>query len=94
MSPNVASFVGATTVRVRELGYADRPPTAEELARMQDHVRNAMREGAMGVGSSLIYANTTQTAPVFTVLLRRASGAGVFGHFAQSDCSDSHAAGV
>jgi len=53
---NVASFVGATTVRVHELGYDDRPPTAEELARMQDLVRQAMAEGALGVGSSLIYA--------------------------------------
>ncbi len=56
VSPNVASFVGATTVRVHELGYEDRPPTPEELARMQDLVRQAMEEGAMGVGSSLIYA--------------------------------------
>lgn len=53
---NVASFVGATTVRVHELGYDDRPPTPEELARMQELVRQAMREGALGVGSSLIYA--------------------------------------
>jgi N-acyl-D-amino-acid deacylase len=53
---NVASFLGATTVRVHELGYEDRPPTEEELARMQDLVRQAMREGALGVGSSLIYA--------------------------------------
>ncbi len=56
VAPNVASFVGATTLRVHELGYEDRPPTAEELARMQDLARAAMREGAMGVGSSLIYA--------------------------------------
>jgi N-acyl-D-amino-acid deacylase len=55
ISPNVASFVGATTVRVHELGYADRPPTDEELARMKELVRQAMREGALGVGSSLIY---------------------------------------
>jgi N-acyl-D-amino-acid deacylase len=53
---NVASFVGATTVRVHELGYADRPPEAAELQRMQDLVRQAMAEGALGVGSSLIYA--------------------------------------
>ncbi len=53
---NVASFVGATTVRIHELGYADREPTPEELARMQDLVREGMREGALGVGSSLIYA--------------------------------------
>ncbi|MCH8083335.1 MAG: D-aminoacylase [Myxococcales bacterium] len=56
VSTNVASFIGATTVRVHELGYEDRPPNAEELARMQDLVRSAMQEGALGVGSSLIYA--------------------------------------
>ncbi len=56
VSPNVASFVGATTVRIHELGEEDRPPTAEELSRMQALVRTAMEEGALGVGSSLIYA--------------------------------------
>jgi len=56
VSPNVASFIGATTVRVHEIGYAARPPTAAELARMKELVRQAMREGALGVGSSLIYA--------------------------------------
>jgi N-acyl-D-amino-acid deacylase len=56
VSPNVASFVGATTVRIHELGYENRPPTAEELERMKDLVRQGMREGALGVGSSLIYA--------------------------------------
>jgi N-acyl-D-amino-acid deacylase len=56
ISCNVASFVGATTVRIHELGHADRPPTAAELERMQALVRHAMREGALGVASSLIYA--------------------------------------
>jgi N-acyl-D-amino-acid deacylase len=56
ISPNVASFIGATTVRVHEIGYADRPPTVAELERMQALVRQAMEEGALGVGSSLIYA--------------------------------------
>ncbi len=56
VSTNVASFVGATTVRMHEIGYEDRPPTPEELERMKDLVRVAMEEGAMGVGSSLIYA--------------------------------------
>jgi N-acyl-D-amino-acid deacylase len=56
ISPNVASFVGATTVRVHEIGYEDRPPTPEELERMKQLVAQAMEEGAMGVGSSLIYA--------------------------------------
>src|SRR3954471_8792 len=56
IAPNVASFVGATTVRIHEVGYANRPPTPEELARMRKLVDQAMEEGALGVGSSLIYA--------------------------------------
>ena len=56
VSCNVASFVGATTVRVHEIGYADRPPTPEELERMKQLVREAMAEGAVGVSSALIYA--------------------------------------
>lgn len=56
ISCNVASFIGATTVRVHEVGYADRPPTTEELERMKKLVAVAMEEGALGVGSSLIYA--------------------------------------
>ncbi|MHB8520779.1 MAG: N-acyl-D-amino-acid deacylase family protein [Limisphaerales bacterium] len=56
VSCNVASFVGATTVRIHELGYANRPPTRAELARMRRLVRQAMEEGALGVGSALIYA--------------------------------------
>jgi len=56
ISPNIASFVGATTLRIHELGYANRAPSKAELARMQDLARQAMREGAVGLGSALIYA--------------------------------------
>jgi N-acyl-D-amino-acid deacylase len=56
VSTNVASFVGATTVRVHVLGYEDREPTPAELEQMKELVRQGMREGALGVGSSLIYA--------------------------------------
>ncbi len=56
VSPNVASVVGATTVRVNVLGRADRAPTPDELQKMRDLVRQAMEDGALGVGSSLIYA--------------------------------------
>jgi N-acyl-D-amino-acid deacylase len=56
ITPNVASFVGATTVRVHELGEGDVDPTPEQLIRMRALVRRAMQEGALGVGSSLIYA--------------------------------------
>jgi N-acyl-D-amino-acid deacylase len=56
VSPNIASYVGAETLRIHEVGYDDREATEEELGRMQELVRQAMREGALGVGSSLIYA--------------------------------------
>jgi N-acyl-D-amino-acid deacylase len=55
ISTNVASLVGATTVRVHELGYDNKAPNTEQLARMKALVRQAMEEGALGVGSSLIY---------------------------------------
>jgi len=55
VSVNIASMVGASTVRVHELGRNDVDPTPEQLARMRILVRQAMDEGAMGVGSSLIY---------------------------------------
>ncbi|MBS1505865.1 MAG: D-aminoacylase [Bacteroidetes bacterium] len=56
VSPNFASFVGATTVRSYVLGFENRKPTAAELTEMKQLVEVAMKEGAMGVGSSLIYA--------------------------------------
>ena len=56
VSPNVASFLGAATVRIHTVGYEDRAPTAVELDAMRDLVRQAMEEGAMGVSSALIYA--------------------------------------
>ena len=55
VSPNVASFVGATSLRMHELGSENRAPSPEELDTMRELTREAMREGAMGLGSSLIY---------------------------------------
>jgi N-acyl-D-amino-acid deacylase len=55
VSPNVASFIGAATPRIHVIGYDDRPPTEEELEEMQELVRQAMEEGAMGMASSLVY---------------------------------------
>ncbi len=55
ISTNVASFIGAATPRKYVIGYDDRPPSPEELQAMQELVRDAMREGAMGVASSLMY---------------------------------------
>ena len=56
VSTNVASFLGATTLRIHEIGFADRKPTDQEMNNMRELVRVAMEEGAMGIGSSLIYA--------------------------------------
>lgn len=56
ISTNVASFVGAATVREHVLGYEDRAPQTQELEQMRALVREAMEGGALGVGSALIYA--------------------------------------
>ncbi len=59
VSPNFASFVGATSIRSYVVGLDNRKPTPGELTEMKTLVRQAMEEGAMGVGSSLIYAPAT-----------------------------------
>lgn len=59
ISLNVASHIGAATARMNLLGAADVDPTPEQLAAMQDVVRKSMEEGALGVGSSLIYVPGT-----------------------------------
>jgi len=55
VSCNVASFIGAGTVRTYVIGEDNRAPTPAELTQMQQVVKQAMQQGAMGVGSSLIY---------------------------------------
>jgi len=77
VTPNVASFVGATTVRVHELGEKDIDPTPAQLTRMRALVRQAMKEGALGVGSSLIYAPATYAeTPELTALVSEAGKCG------------------
>ena len=56
VAPNVASFIGAATIREYVVGLDDRAPTPEELERMRVLVRQEMEAGALGIGSSLIYA--------------------------------------
>jgi N-acyl-D-amino-acid deacylase len=56
IAPNVASFVGATTVRENVIGLEDKAPTPEQLEQMRELVRREMEAGALGIGSSLIYA--------------------------------------
>lgn len=53
---NLGTMVGATTVREMVLKQEDRAPTPDELKRMQQYVEEAMQQGALGLGTSLIYA--------------------------------------
>ncbi|MGZ8362408.1 MAG: N-acyl-D-amino-acid deacylase family protein [Caulobacteraceae bacterium] len=77
VSVNVASFVGATTVREHELGEDDVDPTPEQLARMRALVRQAMEEGALGVGSSMIYAPASYAeTPELVALMQEAGKCG------------------
>lgn len=55
IAQNVASYIGATTLRAHVIGWEDRPATAAELDRMRGLVRQEMEAGALGIGSSLIY---------------------------------------
>ncbi|MEO6103900.1 MAG: amidohydrolase family protein [Pseudoxanthomonas sp.] len=83
ITPNVASFVGATTVRIHELGEDDVKPDAAQLAHMQDVVRQAMAEGALGVGGSLIYPPAAFADSSELIALAKAaseSGGGYIAH--------------
>jgi N-acyl-D-amino-acid deacylase len=64
VTPNVASFVGASTVRLNVIGDAGRKATPDEIVRMQALVTDAMREGAFGVSAAIEYvpANYADTA--------------------------------
>ena len=71
ISPNVASFVGAGTVRTNLLGEADVQPTPAQLAAMQGLVKQAMEEGALGLTDALIYSpNTYAKTPELIALAK------------------------
>ena len=70
---NMASYVGATTVREMVVGYGDRAATASELKRMQGLVADAMRQGAIGVSSSLEYAPAPYASTEELIALARAA---------------------
>src|SRR5438876_764247 len=55
ISCNVASFLGAATVREYVIGYEDKQPTSQQLDQMRELVRNEMEGGALGIGTALIY---------------------------------------
>lgn len=56
VSQNVASYVGATTIRMNVIGEEDKQPTPEQMQQMRELVRREMEAGALGIGTSLIYA--------------------------------------
>ncbi|WP_421855116.1 N-acyl-D-amino-acid deacylase family protein [Novosphingobium sp.] len=77
VSPNVASFVGAGTVRQNLFGDDATQPTAEQLKTMQGLVRQAMEEGALGVTTALIYApNTFAKTPELIALAQESARCG------------------
>src|SRR5256714_9183360 len=55
ISCNVASFIGATTIRENVIGFQDKQPTPQQLDQMRELVRKEMEAGALGIGTSLIY---------------------------------------
>jgi N-acyl-D-amino-acid deacylase len=79
-SVNVASFVGATTLRVHEVGYDDRPADADELGRMRRLARDAASEGALGLGSALIYTPGTFASTDELAALAEAAGGTYISH--------------
>ena len=80
VSVNVASYVGATTLRVHEVGYDDRPPTRDELARMRALARDAATDGALGLGSALIYTPGTFASTDELAALAEAAGGTYVSH--------------
>lgn len=77
ISPNIASYVGAGTVRTYVLGERDVQPTPEQLDKMRQLVRQAMEEGAVGVTTALIYApNTYAKTPELIALASESARCG------------------
>ena len=73
VAPNVASFLGAATIRTCVVGLDDRAATPAELDRMRELVRGEMRAGALGIGSALVYAPGTYANTQELIALCRAA---------------------
>src|SRR5438552_501896 len=80
VSVNVASFVGATTLRVHEVGYDDRPTSAGDLERLRRLAREAAADGALGLGSALIYTPGTFASTDELAALAEAAGGTYISH--------------
>ena len=89
-SVNVGSYVGATTVRMFEIGFKDRKATAEELQRMKELVRKEMEAGAFGLASSLVYtpAFYADTHELTELAKVAAEYGGVYASHLRSESSD------
>ncbi len=87
---NFASLVGATTVRDYVLGNVNRAPSAPELAQMKKLVQVAMQEGAMGLGSSLIYAPAAFASTNELIALAEVAGryGGIYATHLRSESDD------
>jgi len=73
ISTNVASYIGAATIREHVVGLEDRPATPAELEKMRALVRQEMQAGALGIGSSLIYAPGTYASTEELIELNKAA---------------------
>jgi N-acyl-D-amino-acid deacylase len=89
-SVNVGSYVGATTVRMFEIGFKDRKATNEELQRMKELVRKEMKAGAFGLASSLVYtpAFYADTQELTELAKMAAEYNGVYASHLRSESSD------
>ena len=74
VSTNVASFVGNGTLRRYVIGYENRAATQQEITKMQDLVRQAMEEGAVGLSSSLLYAPSGSADTEELIALSKVAG--------------------
>ncbi|HEY2685308.1 MAG TPA: D-aminoacylase [Steroidobacteraceae bacterium] len=84
---NVGDYVGATTVREMVVGYQDRTPTPDELKRMQELVSQAMRQGALGVSTSLEYtpAPYAHTEELIALAQAAAASGGIYATHMRSE---------
>jgi N-acyl-D-amino-acid deacylase len=87
---NLGTYVGAAQVRRYVIGNADRPPTPDELARMQDLVDQTMRQGAFGVSTSLIYApgNYAKTDELIALAKVASKYGGIYASHIRSEGDD------
>jgi N-acyl-D-amino-acid deacylase len=87
---NIGSFVGATTVRIHELGFENRAPRPAELKKMQELVRREMKAGAFGVASSLVYTPAFYAGTEELVALSRVSAeyGGIYASHIRGEGSD------